>query len=84
MSDLIKIGALWVKESAKGKYMQGKFGDANLILFPNRYKKTDNHPDFLVYVAESRKKEDGNGGGSYQPETQSAQQAWLTDDDIPL
>ena len=51
---LVKIGALWTKP----KSMQGKMGDARLVVMPNSYKQSDNHPDYIVYVCKPKKKEE--------------------------
>ena len=53
MSDR-NIGALWVKQSQKGtEFMSGNIevGDEiiKLVVFKNNYKKTDKHPDYLIY-----------------------------------
>lgn len=67
---MIKIGALWNKESKNGEqYLQGKFGDATLQVFSNNYKESENQPDFIVYLSETKKPEGGyqkkqyNAGG---------------------
>ena len=49
-----EIGALWVKESPSQKYFSGHFtdGDGNkvkVVIFTNKHKKKENHPDFRVY-----------------------------------
>lgn len=57
---MIKIGALWNKESKNGEqYLQGKFGDATLQVFSNNYKETEAQPDFIVYLSEAKKPEGG-------------------------
>lgn len=50
---LEKIGALWLKEGKKGgKYMSGKITiggeEIRLTVFKNRYKDTDNKPDYII------------------------------------
>ena len=49
-----EIGALWVKESPSQKYMSGHFTDQNgnrvrVVIFTNKHKKKDTHPDYRVY-----------------------------------
>jgi len=49
-----EIGALWVKESPNQKYFSGHFtdGDDNkvkVVIFTNKHKKKDTHPDYRVY-----------------------------------
>lgn len=64
MSEMVKLGALWVKEGNKGKFLTGKFGDAQLLVFPNEHKKQDNHPDYIVYVGSrgfGKNKQSDNG-----------------------
>jgi len=58
MSDLIKIGSLWINDSKEGKILTGRLGDAKLLLLKNKYKKTDKHPDYNIYVAKNEKREE--------------------------
>ena len=53
-----EIGALWEKESPSQKYFSGHFtvADANgveqkvrVVIFTNKHKKKDTHPDYRVY-----------------------------------
>ena len=53
-----EIGALWEKESPNQKYFSGHFtvADANgveqkvrVVIFTNKHKKKDTHPDYRVY-----------------------------------
>jgi len=59
--DRSDIGALWKKESRDGqKYLSGvvKLEDGTtvrIVVFSNRYKKSENQPDFRIY--RSREKE---------------------------
>ncbi len=75
--DLIEIGALWRQESKDGmKYLRGTMGSkAKLLVFANKYKKEERHPDFLVYVQKKEKDQDqGQGqpqqGASYPNQNQ--------------
>lgn len=56
--ELVKIGALWKKE----KSLQGKMGDARLIVLKNNFKESDRHPDYIVYVCKPQKREEGDVG----------------------
>jgi hypothetical protein len=53
-----ELGALWKKESTTQKYLSGhvKVDDGmggeetlQLIIFANKHKQKDNHPDFRIY-----------------------------------
>ena len=49
-----EIGALWVKESPNQKYFSGHFADSEgnkvkVVIFTNKHKKKDTHPDYRVY-----------------------------------
>ena len=49
-----EIGALWVKESPSQKYFSGHFTDQDgnrvkVVIFTNKHKKKDTHPDYRVY-----------------------------------
>jgi uncharacterized protein (DUF736 family) len=53
-----EIGALWKKEGQNQKYLSGKLklpeslggGECGVVVFTNRHKNQDNHPDFRVYL----------------------------------
>ena len=53
-----EIGALWVKESPNQKYFSGHFTTTDemgveqkvrVVIFSNKHKKKDTHPDFRIY-----------------------------------
>ena len=54
-----EIGAFWTKDSSKGKYLSGSLEIDELgvkkkmrvVMFPNRYKDSDNKPDYVLYVS---------------------------------
>ncbi len=53
---------------ADGKiYLTGKMGDAKLLVFPNRAKKSDNDPDYIVYVAAEKRREQGDAASAPAP-----------------
>ena len=45
--------AIWSKDSRNGKFMSGyvKIGDKEhkIVIFPNKYKNSDSHPEFIIY-----------------------------------
>lgn len=48
---LIKLGALWEKKMQNGQQMfTGNF-DINVVVFPNKHKTTDKHPDMIAYLS---------------------------------
>jgi hypothetical protein len=55
-----ELGALWEKTSDKGPYMTGSVTidgiKTDIVVFPNQYKKADNHPSFRIL--KSRPKEE--------------------------
>lgn len=51
-NDMLQLGGLWVNETKKGeKYMVGYLGGLRLLVFKNKYKKEDKHPNYIMYVA---------------------------------
>ena len=73
----INFGAFWKKTDRNGKeYLSGQitvfpFGTVSVTLFPNQYKKEDNHPDYNavftpIHGEESKpSKEFGYDGGTF-------------------
>jgi hypothetical protein len=58
-----ECGALWLKQSPTQKYFSGHVtlqdemgveSKVNLVIFSNKHKKKDNHPDFRVYRSEPK------------------------------
>ena len=65
-----ELGALWKKESATQKYLSGhvKVDDGmggedvlQLIIFANKHKSKDNHPDFRIYKSQPLSKKTTSG-----------------------
>lgn len=55
MADKKDIGALWINEGEKGKFLAGKITidgvTTSIIVFKNDYKKADNHPDYRIFLS---------------------------------
>lgn len=55
------IGALWVKEGPKGKFLSGTImiGESAypIIVFKNSYKEKPNQPDWRIYGAKPKERE---------------------------
>jgi uncharacterized protein (DUF736 family) len=50
-----KLGALWLKTSAKGaKFMSGKINGVDVVIFKNTFKEEEKHPDYIVYKSQPR------------------------------
>ena len=63
MSKMEKLGALWMKQTRNGAtYFSGKFGEQRIVVFKNRDKKTDKHPDFVIYKSEPQGERKDDGG----------------------
>lgn len=66
-SDLVRIGGLWKNEN-NGKFsLGGNLGQARIVIFPNGFKKAQNDPDFILYIAPGKPK-GGQGQGQEQRE----------------
>lgn len=61
-SDMAYIGGLWLNESKAGeKYFSGSFGiGARILIFKNKNKESDNHPDYNMYIVPNEKREETN------------------------
>jgi uncharacterized protein (DUF736 family) len=74
-----EIGALWKKEGQNQKYLSGKLklpeqlggGECGVVVFTNRHKNQDNHPDFRVYL--DSKSVNTDGSPAEQPAAQVAE-----------
>ena len=63
-----EIGVLWLKKSAKGTpYMSGKINDLQVVVFKNKDKKSDKHPDYRVLL--SRPREEAAPAPPTEPES---------------
>lgn len=49
-----ELGALWIKESARGEYMTGTINGVKVVCFRNDRKKSDNQPDWRVMKSKPR------------------------------
>lgn len=48
---MIKLSGLWLNEKNGQKYFSGNLGDAKVLIFKNKYKTDEKHPDFNLYLA---------------------------------
>ena len=56
MGEMVVIGQLWRHDDEDGRiFLSGKLGHAKLLVLPNENKKTDENPDFIVYVASEKR-----------------------------
>ena len=56
---MIKLTGIWINTDKQGrKYMKGKLGTADILIYKNSYKKEgDKQPDYNLFLAENKKKE---------------------------
>lgn len=61
MKDGVQLTGLWKSTSKAGdNYLSGNFGSGRLMIVTNKFKKTEKHPDYIMYVVPPRKKEVDN------------------------
>ena len=55
----IKLTGLWKQEAKDGSvYYSGSLTySTNILMFKNRYKKSDRDPDLILYISEKKKKD---------------------------
>jgi uncharacterized protein (DUF736 family) len=62
-SEQIELGALWKKEGKGQKFLSGTIKrsalpegneDIQVVIFSNKFKKADNHPDLRMYLSKPR------------------------------
>lgn len=59
----IKLTGLWKQQSKNGDvYYSGSLTySTNILLFKNKYKKSERDPDLILYISEKKKKEKKEG-----------------------
>jgi len=85
-SDLVKLTVLWEGNTKTGEqYFSGYLGNAKLLVFKNRFKETEKHPDWVVYVVNkiSKEKQESDNGADTSPQDLSGGFAY-PDDEIPF
>jgi len=50
----ICIGGVYSKEGKNGTYLTGKLNHNRIMIFPNKDKKEDKDPDYLIYLTPNR------------------------------
>jgi hypothetical protein len=74
-SDQIEIGALWKKEGKNQKFLSGSIKrsaipqgneDIQIVIFSNKFKKDDRHPDLRMYLS---KPKPNTGAAAITPNT---------------
>ncbi len=61
--EMIKLTGLWKHEGKEGTFYTGKLGQGGQILiFRNKFKTEDKHPDFNLFLAASQKKSEESKG----------------------
>lgn len=50
-----KVGALWFRTSGKGtEYFTGDINGLKVVVFQNKHKTTEKHPDWVIYKSTPR------------------------------
>lgn len=56
---MIYVSGLWKNQSKAGQfYLGGTMGGVKILIFPNRNKTADNHPDFHLLFGQRERKDD--------------------------
>lgn len=55
----VKLGGLWKKEAKDGTvFYSGNLSySSNILIFKNKFKRTERDPDLILYISEKKKKE---------------------------
>jgi len=51
MSDMIKVTGLWKHEGKGGVYYSGSLGLAQMLIFANKFKRSEKDPDLTLCIA---------------------------------
>ena len=83
---MIKLSGGWANKTNDGvTYVSFPLSySANLLIFPNKYKKNEKDPDYVVYLAEKKRNEQQaqtqNGQQQQQPAAQAQTQNGFIND----
>lgn len=60
--NMIPLTGLWLSETKDGeKYFSGTLGTgAKVLIFKNKFKKEDSHPDYQLYIGQNKKQDQSN------------------------
>lgn len=59
---MIELTGLWLNESKSGeKYFSGRLGGGKVLIFKNKHKSEDKHPDYRMYVTEVENPREDSG-----------------------
>lgn len=89
----VRVGGLWMNPA--GNCLSGTWGGLRLVAFLEREKKSDRSPDWVLYLEEEPREQDGKGAPPraapaqrVSPRTEAAarmaKEAPATDDDLPF
>ncbi len=57
MDQLIEICALWENHNKQGEpYMAGNVGGFKVLIFPNKFKKENNQPDYRLFITPKKER----------------------------
>lgn len=49
---MIQITGLWLNKSRNGEtYMKGRINGVDVLIFKNKHKTDEKHPDYQLYIA---------------------------------
>ena len=87
------VGALWEREKKGMKYYSGVLrdfrGDIRIAVFPNDFKKKENHPDMNIVISfgnenNANGKSEKSEVGSSKKDDDDEEKAGDDDDDVPF
>lgn len=56
---MIKLTGLWLNKDKNGnEYFSGTLGGSRVMIMKNTFKKGEREPDFNLFIAENKKKEE--------------------------
>lgn len=61
-----ELGALWIKQSAKGEYMTGTIAGQDVVVWRND-RKTGNQPDWRVMKSKPREQSSARSSAPSRP-----------------
>ena len=86
MSEMIKVTGLWANKDKNGnQYLSGNLTPTvRILIFKNKFKDTNKHPDYVMSFAQVAKKDDAAPASDVNTESPFPQEPEQNETDLPF